>query len=268
MVKCCWFVGGEGLRKGGGLGKFLRSASEVMSGELFRETLGDLGKVPQFWAGGKRVGWVAFGLAAGLMVGPVWGSQGRLEGGLGAGGAFGSSVAVGSEVVTAELGEKGLPRNQAPPVVNPRVLQQAKTENVSVYVSLGRQRAWLFVGKEMALETPISSGKKAAMTPRGHFEVLQKLARMESPLYGDFVDRWGRAVRVGVSSRLDSAPSGTVFRATPMVFCLRLNWEGLMLHAGVLPGYPAADGNVRLPPEIARIVFEMVAEGTPVVIGD
>jgi lipoprotein-anchoring transpeptidase ErfK/SrfK len=154
------------------------------------------------------------------------------------------------------------------PRVIPRVLQRATPGATSIYISLTKQRAWLFVDKEAAVETPISSGKRSAMTPRGDFTVVEKNPDQESNIYGDFVDRQGRVVRAGVSSEIDSAPSGTVFRATPMLYQLRLNWTGLSLHAGLLPGYPAAHGNVRLPEEIARLIYDNVQVGTPVTIGD
>lgn len=159
---------------------------------------------------------------------------------------------------------------QTPPLprVIPRVLQRATPESTSIYISLTKQRAWLFVNKEVAVETPISSGKRSAMTPRGDFAIVEKNATQESHLYGDFVDRQERVVRAGVSSQIDSAPSGTVFRAVPMLYHLRLNWTGLALHAGLLPGYPAAHGNVRFPEEIARLIFDNVQVGTPVTIGD
>lgn len=155
-----------------------------------------------------------------------------------------------------------------PPKVMPRVLLKATNANTSIYVSLTKQIAWLFVDKEVAVETPISSGKRSTMTPRGNFTVLEKLETAESPLFGDFVDREGRVVRSGVSSKSDSAPAGTTFRPAPMRHFLRLNATGLGLHAGPLPGYPAAHANVRFPDEIARLIFENVRLGTPVTIGD
>jgi lipoprotein-anchoring transpeptidase ErfK/SrfK len=155
-----------------------------------------------------------------------------------------------------------------PPKVMPRVLLKATPENTNLYLSLTRQQAWLFVEKEVAIETPISSGKRAAMTPRGDYTVLEKLEKTESPLFGDFVDRRGRVVRSGVSSKSDSAPAGTTFRPAAMQFFLRITPTGLGLHAGPLPGYPSAHGNVRFPEEIARLIFENVRVGTPVIIGD
>jgi hypothetical protein len=69
-----------------------------------------------------------------------------------------------------------------------------------------------------------------------------------------------------VSTRIDAAPSGTTFRAVPVQYYLRLNDEGLSLHAGRLPGYSASDTAVRLPADIAPLIFQRVKQGTPVKI--
>lgn len=157
---------------------------------------------------------------------------------------------------------------QAKPKVIPRVLQKATQNNTSIYISLKKQRAWFFVDQEVAIETPISSGKQSAMTPKGAFTVLERNDKHESNLYGAFVDHAGHTIRKGVSSKLDSAPSGTTFRVWAMPYYLRINTNGVALHGGYLPGYPAAHSNVRFPEEIARMIFENSKVGTPVTIAD
>ena len=56
-------------------------------------------------------------------------------------------------------------RKQDPPRIAERVLEKATPQNVSIYVSLGKQRAFFLVDGETAIDTPISSGKRAGMTP-------------------------------------------------------------------------------------------------------
>ena len=160
-------------------------------------------------------------------------------------------------------------RRQEPPKVIPRVLERATPDNVSIYISLGKQRAYFRVDDEIAVDTPISSGKRAGMTPAGDFAITEKDADHRSNLYGDFVNpRTGRVVRAGVSTRIDSAPSGTVYRGAPMRWFMRLTAGGLGMHTGILPGYPASHGCVRLPDEVARLFYDRVKIGTPVTIGD
>ncbi len=155
---------------------------------------------------------------------------------------------------------------QDPPKVVPRVLDQATLENTSVVVSLGRQRAYLYVGSEAAIDTPVSTGKRRGQTPAGRYTITKKTATYTSNRHGDFVDAAGNVVRSGVSTRIDAAPSGTVFRPEPVRYHMALNDEGLALQAGRLPGYPAADTAVRLPADIAPLIFQRVQEGTLVKI--
>ncbi len=157
---------------------------------------------------------------------------------------------------------------QAEPRVVPRVLDRANPDNTRIHVSLGKQRAYLMVGDEVAIDTPISSGKRAGMTPKGSFTVLQKNADHRSNIYGSFVNRSGQVVRSGVSTKIDSAPSGTRFVGSPMAYFMRLTWQGVGLHVGILPGYPASHGCIRLPEKIAPLFYHRVKLGTPATIGD
>jgi len=158
---------------------------------------------------------------------------------------------------------------QAPPKVIPRVLERATPDNVSVYVSLEKQRAYLTVGEETAIDSPISSGKRAGMTPKGNFTILEKSADHRSSIYGDFVSRkTGAVVRSGVSTKIDSAPSGTIYRGVSMKWFMRMSWQGVGMHTGKLPGYPASHGCIRLPEDIAKMFYERVKLGTSVVVGD
>jgi lipoprotein-anchoring transpeptidase ErfK/SrfK len=160
-------------------------------------------------------------------------------------------------------------KKQEPPKVIPRVLERATPDNISIYISLGKQRAYFRVDDEIAVDTPISSGKRAGMTPAGDFTIMEKDADHRSNLYGDFVNpRSGRVVRAGVSTRIDSAPSGTVYRGAPMRWFMRLSAGGIGMHTGILPGYPASHGCVRLPDEVAKLFYDRVKIGTPVTIGD
>jgi lipoprotein-anchoring transpeptidase ErfK/SrfK len=116
------------------------------------------------------------------------------------------------------------------------------------------------------IDTPISSGKRSGMTPTGKFAVREKDPNHRSSIYGDFVDRSGRTVRSGVSLKIDSAPSGTTYKGAPMKWFMRLTDQGVGMHVGILPGYPASHGCIRLPEEMARIIYSKVKIGTPVLI--
>ena len=157
---------------------------------------------------------------------------------------------------------------QAPLKVNQELLKQATPENTHIVVSLPKQRAYLMIGDQIVIDEPISSGKRGHTTPSGHFNVMQKDPNHHSSLYGDFVDARGRVVRAGVSAHIDSAPSGTHFAGAPMKWFLRLTGEGVGMHIGILPGYPASHGCIRETPEGAKLFFDHAKVGTPVDVGD
>ncbi len=156
---------------------------------------------------------------------------------------------------------------QEAPRVSARLMEKLTPDESRIYVSLSRQRAYLLNGSgEVVIDTPISSGKRAGMTPTGNFNITQKSANHRSNIYGSFVDRRGRVIRSGVSTKIDSAPSGTRFLGAPMNHFMRLTDYGIGLHEGVLPGYPASHGCIRLPGDIAEMIFHKVKLGTPVSI--
>lgn len=161
---------------------------------------------------------------------------------------------------------------QEPPKVKGGLLDRATASNVTVYVSLGKQRAYFKVDDEIAIDTPISSGKRAGMTPSGNFKIVEKDKDHRSSLYGNFVNSSGKVVRSGVSTKIDSAPSGTRYEGASMKWFMRFGdssggrAEGM--HTGILPGYPASHGCVRLPDEIAKLFYEHISIGTPVTIGE
>jgi hypothetical protein len=158
-------------------------------------------------------------------------------------------------------------RKQEPPVVNKDLAEQITADNSYVVISLAKQRVWLMFGTELIyIDSPISSGKRAGMTPTGKFTVTQKDKDHRSSVYGDFVDKRGRTVRRGVSLKVDSAPGGTRYVGAPMKFFCRLTADGVGMHIGKLPGYPASHGCIRLPEEIAPLIYGKVKLGTPVEI--
>ena len=150
----------------------------------------------------------------------------------------------------------------------PSVLAKSSQEPLSIVVSLSKQRAYLMVGGRVGIDSPISSGRRNGWTPKGTFTVLEKDPDHHSTLYGNFVDPAGRVVRSGVSSRIDAAPSGTRFTGAPMKYFLRLTPQGVGMHAGILPGYPASHGCIRLPQEMAELIYSKVPVNTPVTVDE
>lgn len=111
---------------------------------------------------------------------------------------------------------------------------------VSVVVSLPLQRMHVYRGSELVAVSTVSTGKEGKETPVGEYPILQKRAVHHSNLY-------------------DSAP---------MPFMQRLTWDGIALHAGANPGYPASHGCIRLPKAFAQKLFGATSLGAMVYVTD
>ena len=155
---------------------------------------------------------------------------------------------------------------QQGPKINRDLESAINQDNSRVVVSLSKQRIYLMTGDQIYIDSPISSGKAGHESPKGHWSVLEKDANHRSSVYGNFVDRSGRTVRAGVSTKIDSAPSGTHYEGAPMKWFCRLTQYGVGFHIGILPGYPASHGCIRLPADIAPIIYSKVRVGTKVVV--
>jgi lipoprotein-anchoring transpeptidase ErfK/SrfK len=152
---------------------------------------------------------------------------------------------------------------QEPPKLTPRVLDQMTPDNTRIVVNITHQRVYLMMGDDVGIDSPISSGKAGHETPTGSFSVTEKDPNHRSTLYGAFCDKNNRIVRAGVSSTIDSAPSGTHFVGAPMLWFCQFN-GAIGMHVGILPGYAASHGCVRLPADIAPLIYNRVKVGTSV----
>ncbi|WP_114953800.1 L,D-transpeptidase family protein [Sphingosinicella terrae] len=110
--------------------------------------------------------------------------------------------------------------------------------SVRILVSLPLQRLYVFRGETLLATSPVSTGRAGHRTPTGRFPILQKRVRHFSNLY-------------------DNAP---------MPYMQRLTHDGIALHGGRLPGYPASHGCIRLPQGFARRLYRMTSFATVVTI--
>ena len=155
---------------------------------------------------------------------------------------------------------------QQGPTVNRGLESVITPDNSRVIISISNQRMYVKVGDQTYIDAPVSTGKRAGMTPTGSFHVMEKDPDHHSNVYGDFVDRGGRIVRSGVSTKVDSAPSGTHYVGALMKWFCRLTSGGVGMHVGILPGYPASHGCVCQRSDMALLVYQKVKVGTPVTI--
>lgn len=115
----------------------------------------------------------------------------------------------------------------------------ASAEPVTVVISIPVQRAFVFRGETLVAASAVSTGREDKPTPTGIYPILQKAVKHRSNLYG-----------------------------SSMPYMQRLTWDGVALHAGSNPGFPASHGCIRLPAAFARKLFEVTGLGTTVVVTD
>ncbi|MGV3482467.1 MAG: L,D-transpeptidase family protein [Sphingobium sp.] len=111
---------------------------------------------------------------------------------------------------------------------------------LTIGISIALQRIYVYRGDTLIGVSAISTGKPGKETPLGDFRILQKAKWHRSNLYSN----------------------------APMPFMQRLTWDGIALHAGWNPGYPASHGCIRLPFAFARALFDMTALGSMVSVTD
>lgn len=111
---------------------------------------------------------------------------------------------------------------------------------IVIVISLDEQRIYVYRNGLAVGASRISSGRAGYETPTGVYTILQKAREHRSNLYED----------------------------APMPYMQRLTWDGVALHAGVLPGRPASHGCVRLPLPFAEKLFAASERGTIVVVAD
>lgn len=105
-------------------------------------------------------------------------------------------------------------------------------------VSLAEQRVSIYGPGGLIVRSPISSGTRSNPTPTGVFSIIQKNRYHRSNLYSN----------------------------APMPFMQRITWSGVAMHAGVLPGYPASHGCIRLPYSFAAQLWGMTRMGARVIV--
>ncbi len=109
---------------------------------------------------------------------------------------------------------------------------------VYVIVSLNDQHASIYDANGYVTRTRVSTGQAGHRTPAGVFSVIGK-------------SRYHRS---------------NIYSGAPMPFMQRITWSGVAMHAGVVPGYPASHGCIRLPAGFAPQLFGMTQMGARVVV--
>lgn len=151
---------------------------------------------------------------------------------------------------------------------NDPLLATATADNASVEISLSEQRGLLLVNECIAMDFPVATGKRSHPTPTGEFRIRGKEKDYSSNLYGKIVDATGLVVVEDADTRTDVPLEGTTFQGARMPYWMRLTDSGVGMHVGYVPGRPASHGCIRLRPNTAVRLFNLLKVGTPVVIAD
>jgi lipoprotein-anchoring transpeptidase ErfK/SrfK len=107
-----------------------------------------------------------------------------------------------------------------------------------IAVSIEQQKVRVYDANGLFAESPVSTGMKGHSTPMGVFSVIQKQKMHRSNIYS----------------------------GAPMPYMQRITWSGVAMHAGVLPGYPASHGCIRMPMAFAVKMWNWTRMGARVII--
>ena len=140
-------------------------------------------------------------------------------------------------------------------------IEQHAPAQTRLLVLREEQRGRLYIKGQVAMDFPLCTGKPGKHeTPPGKFRISQKVREHRSTLYGAFVDSQSRIVKGGVRVT-DSRPAGSHFKGAKMEYWMRFN-GAIGLHEGNVYRERASHGCVRVPPEVAPILYEKMAVGS------
>jgi lipoprotein-anchoring transpeptidase ErfK/SrfK len=146
------------------------------------------------------------------------------------------------------------------------LLAETNSTNSKIVIDLYLQRAFLMKGDQVAMDYPVSTGNSRHPTPIGSFIILEKIVDKRSNLYGKMLDVDGNVVKTGADARDDVVPEGGKFLGASMRHWMRLTNDGIGMHRGKVPRYPASHGCVRTPGSVVSTVYDKVHLGTSVTI--
>lgn len=152
--------------------------------------------------------------------------------------------------------------------VNQHLLGSLNPSNAKIEIDLSEQRARIYKtgagGRQLVIETSISSGKSGHSTPTGSYRIKEKMVHKRSTLYGTWMNSSGATVRSSGDSR--QRPYGASrFVGAEMPYWMRIN-GGIGMHIGYVPNYPASHGCIRVPSAIQPLIYSKVGVGTSVTI--
>ena len=134
-------------------------------------------------------------------------------------------------------------------------------ETVRVKVSLSQQAVYVLEGEKLLMAAATCVGVPDKPTPRGSFQITQKIERKRSNSYGYFVR--GNEIEPGEARQ----PKPGRFVGYPMAYWCEFA-PAYGFHSGYVHPVPRTHGCLRLHKSVAPKFFALVREGTQVHIAE
>lgn len=140
----------------------------------------------------------------------------------------------------------------------------------TVKIDLGEQKARIYDNGTEVAWTYVATGTSNRPTPKGKFSISEKKVDKSSNRWGVIVDAQGNTVNWNACNGVSRIPPGGRFIGAPMPNWMRLTNGGIGMHAGPIPnpGSTASHGCIRLPAEMASLMYEALPSGTSVTIAE
>jgi lipoprotein-anchoring transpeptidase ErfK/SrfK len=116
--------------------------------------------------------------------------------------------------------------------------EKAPTGPLFAVLSLSDQHISVYNSSGLITRSKVSTGMAGHRTPTGIFTIIDR-------------ERWH---------------TSNIYSGAPMPFMQRITWSGIAMHLGVVPGYPASHGCIRLPAGSAQRLWGLTKIGERVVI--
>ena len=118
--------------------------------------------------------------------------------------------------------------------------ETSPTGPVVLIISIPKQQVYVYRNGVRIAQSTVSTGKPGHRTPAGVFTILEKQKDHTSSIY----------------------------KGASMPYMQRLTWDGVCMHAGILPGYANSHGCVRLPYDFAKKLYTVTGKGCTVIVTD
>lgn len=132
-----------------------------------------------------------------------------------------------------------------------------------IVVDLKHQVARFYRGDRVIGVAAIASGKEGRNTPPGQYKILEKDPTHKSTKYGWIEDGQRRVVNDDATPSTH-VPPGCRYVPAPMPWFMRLRHDGVGMHEGYLPGYPASHGCIRMDRGVVRKFYDHAYVGMSV----